>query len=376
MGNIIRSNQSGKKIENNGGKIVDHSTRKGFNANQSEEQPKNLVLGMNYKMSEPASEEYPDLGEQLTDGKYGISNYQDNAWQGYKKGATRSIMFDLGSGKSISQIKVNFLEQGAVGIHIPTAVLFYASNDKHQWSMITDINMENPWVNRPSSKVWEFAWDHQADGIPGHPDSKYIYARYIQVRFRPDIWAFIDEVEVWGHDGKLGQAIALTPDDITEPIYLAPGEESTNINNLALLYNGWYANGSGDWTKENLIPYISYVDPDGNPKEWMFDGVLYLGLKVLGGRRDFHSSASSAIVQDWEWYLDKTFAKSGDMAQLNAAVEEVSEKLKDPEHKLKTVLMIPYPSYTVDDFGKIECGWTSFILKEITPWRYCAEASP
>ena len=44
-----------------------------------------------------------------------------------------------------------------------------------------------------------------------------------------------------------------------------------------------------------------------------------------------------------EMVFDKTFAATGDMQQLNEAAKEVGAKLKQPDHQVKVVLMIPNP---------------------------------
>ena len=96
----------------------------------------------------------------------------------------------------------------------------------------------------------------------------------------------------------------------------------------------------GDWNKERIIPNISYVNKDGEPVDWLYDGVLYLGIASPAGR-DFGQGQTN--LDDWKWYLDKTFATTGDMRQLNEVAKEVGAKLKQPDHQVKVVLMIPNP---------------------------------
>ncbi|MCU6340170.1 DUF4855 domain-containing protein, partial [Enterobacter quasiroggenkampii] len=112
-------------------------------------------------------------------------------------------------------------------------------------------------------------------------------------------------------DGKASDAYALRP---VTPSYLKPGNDTAGIRNLWLMYNGMYDNNRGNWTKEKLMPYVSYVDNNGEPTDWMYDGTLVLGLRTPDFQRDFGYSAN---LEDWKWYLDKTFKPGGDLSALN-----------------------------------------------------------
>ena len=152
----------------------------------------------------------------------------------------------------------------------------------------------------------------------------------------PTQWEYIDEIEIMGMDGKIEGAVKVP----AERPRFGAGEATAGIRNLNLLYNGQYANGLGDWNKERIIPNISYVNKDGEPVDWLYDGVLYLGIASPAGR-DFGQGQTN--LDDWKWYLDKTFATTGDMRELNEVAKEVGAKLKQPDHQVKVVLMIPNP---------------------------------
>lgn len=309
----------------------------------------NLVQGMDYVISESPSPEYPDEGKKLTDGKYGTVSYSDTGWVGYDVGITKAVVFDLGEKKSIGKIKVNFLESGEVGIEFPQTVSFYASMDNKNWSTITHIGSKyEPWTN-PSARTQPYVWDGMTDGIPNHPKAQKVYARYVKVTFRVSPMAFIDEVEIWGTDGKAKKAVELPANEYK---YMPPSEKTGNIQNLVLLYNSWHEKGEQNWTKDAILPYISYVDTAGNPHDWFFDGILYLGLQTPG-YRNFANPQAPTYKLDWEWYINKTFAESGDMSELNEAVKTVGKKLNQTKHKVKVVLMIPNPAATQDKFGDV-----------------------
>ncbi|WP_409344523.1 DUF4855 domain-containing protein [Paenibacillus sp. MBLB4367] len=135
--------------------------------------------------------------------------------------------------------------------------------------------------------------------------------------------------------------------------YLRSGEQTGGIRNLMLFYNGHYENGAGVWKKGKFLPYVAYLNPEGEPLEWLFDGGLFLA-KWSFARHGFEESHDPTDMRDWLWYLDKTFAPGGDLAELNAAVAEAGEKLGDAGYRMKVVLMIPYPAPNQALFGELD----------------------
>lgn len=314
-------------------------------------EPRNLAAGLPYTWSEEPDASHPDNGYQLTDGVYGALDMNDPAWVGNWHKKTREVVFDLGEDKSISSVKANFLKDyPANSILNPLTVSMYVSDDNVHWGLLSDNATQRLWGEEPvTTETYE--WDGSRDGIKGgNPSAKMAYARYVKVTFtmHPTQWTFIDEIEIWGLDGRFDGAAAVPA---TYPQFMAPGEATAGIRNLGLLYNGQYKDGLGDWTKERIIPNISYVDKDGNPTDWLFDGVLYLGLSSPAGH-DF--GLGQANLDEWKWYLNKTFQSKGDMEQLNEATREVAEKLNQPAYKEKVVLMVPNPGESLSDFGDVD----------------------
>lgn len=311
---------------------------------------RNLALGLDYEWSEEPEAKYPDDNNKLTDGIYGALDMTDPAWVGHVKKKTREVVFDLGEKKSISNIKARFMQDWPTSsILVPLTVSMYVSDDKENWGTLSHNSTQLLWGDGPPrEEIYE--WNGSRDGIKsGNSKAEMAYARYVKVTFtmHTRAWTFIDEVEIWGADGKMNGAESVVTE---KPALLLPGEATAGISNLGLLYNGQYANDKGTWTKERIIPNISYVDRTGKPVDWLFDGVLYLGLTSPAGR-DFGGGAN---LDDWKWYLDKTFAETGDMQQLNEATKEVGVGLNQPDHKVKVVLMIPDPGESVKDFGDVD----------------------
>ncbi len=312
---------------------------------------RNLAAGLPYEWSEAPEASHPDNGFKLTDGIYGALDMNDSAWVGHLRGKTREVVFDLGEEKSIGRITAHFLQDyPANSILVPLSVSMYVSDDKENWGLLSHNATQLLWGGGPPREE-TFEWDGSRDGIKsGNTDGELAYARYVKVAFSThhELAEFIDEIEILGIDDEVDGAVKVPAEP---PHFLEPGEATAGIRNLNLLYNGQYANGLGDWSKERIIPNISYVDKDGEPIDWLFDGILYLAIASPAGR-DFGTGQTN--LDDWNWYLNKTFAAAGDMQQLNEAAKEVGVKLNEPDHQVKVVLMIPNPGESLTDFGDID----------------------
>lgn len=311
---------------------------------------RNLAAGLNYVFSEAPSNDYPDSGNELTDGQYANLEFWDQRWQGHARGKTRSVTFDLGDKKSVSRIKAHFLHDTGPGIMLPMTVSYYASMDGENWGLISHVGAKTSFWKWSDPKLHDFIWDGSIDGLPlGNPNKTIAYARYIKVTFTMEMFVFIDEIEIWGVDGKVKGAKAL-PKDKTG--YLKPGEATGGIRDLVLIPNSYYPDNMGDWTKEEFIPYVGYVNEAGEPVDWFYDGFLICPNYAPSYRK--FATDPPANKEDWEWYADKTFAAGGDLHNLNEATKEVGAKLGQPDHKVKVVLTIPYPVDSQTDFGDID----------------------
>ncbi|MCM3041479.1 DUF4855 domain-containing protein [Paenibacillus motobuensis] len=329
------------------------------------DEPYNLALGLSYEWSEAPEAAYSDDNNKLTNGNYGELDISDPAWVGHLKKKTREVVFDLGDRKSITKIKANFMQDWPNNnVLMPLTVSMYVSDDKQNWGLLSHYATQTLWKDGQYKENYE--WDGSKDGIKSiGPDAQIAYARYVKVMFsmHTKAMSFVDEIEIWGNDGQTTGAVTVPTQ---QPAFLAPGEATAGIKHLGLLYNGHYSNDLGTWKKERIIPNISYVDKAGEPTDWLFDGVLYLGTFSDKGRGFGAGSDMPSLKEDWQWYLGKTFAPEGDMYQLNEAAKEVGAKLSQPNQKEKVVLMIPYPDEGVTNFGDVDGDNKSENFKALT----------
>lgn len=222
-----------------------------------ETQFRNLAADLPYEWSEEPEASRPDVGYKLTDGKYGTLDMNDPAWVGHLRGKTREVVFDLGEEKSVGKITAHFFQDYPTNsILVPLTVSMYVSDDKENWGLLSHNATQLLWGEGPPRQE-TFEWDGSRDGIKGgYADGKLAYARYVKVTFtmHPSQWSYIDEIEIIGTDDMVEGAVKVSAE---QPRFLEPGEATAGIRNLNLLYNGQYADGLGDWSKERIIPNMA-----------------------------------------------------------------------------------------------------------------------
>lgn len=314
-------------------------------------------------------------GKKLTDGVKASSpnDRDDTAWvgtsgstevsvHGLKTGtAVMTFQIDLGQASSVEQIQMGFCTDG--DILPPARMTVWLSQDGIDWIKQVDFT--------------------DYDGMSDFHLKKPVRARYVKIELQHTYeWLLLDEIDIIGHinaDTVVGITDP-TPCDtpsVQEPHVETPrpstsvesrfpnnaapealsgyqksSEGTDGIQDLVLLYNQYYKEGTGDYTVEKLYPYLAYLDREGRAVDTMFDGVLFLALNSNRWNnnngnevwRTFYTSGAPAEKIDFEWYLKKTFGASGDLDALEQTAELVAQNLGRPEYKVKTVIMAPVPS--------------------------------
>jgi len=139
-----------------------------------------------------------------------------------------------------------------------------------------------------------------------------------------------------------------------ESPYLAPGTpEVGGVKHLCLIYHGMRSRVP--WTKDNVLPYVAYVDGDGKPTDWLFDSFLLIEFATDGGAwlHHYREAGPHATAVDWKWLCDAWFRSDAGLAGLEEAVAAVGEALGSPEHRVNVVLSLPIPASQERSFGPL-----------------------
>ncbi|MBC8560816.1 DUF4855 domain-containing protein [Fumia xinanensis] len=362
----------------------------------------NVALSKPYTvyLDEKTSPE-PDIdGKQLTDGIVGKVDGSDPAWVSFNvnyrprgtyvsEEALRTIVIDLQDVKSITKVQTNVLS--CEYSSLPWAMYVHTSMDGVNW---TRLGMEYN-TDLSTKGRFGFSWrgTHGLTGVKnGFTDSipeevPAVAARYVRVDVELLLINQLDEIEIMGYDGVIDGAAQYEGNkkfDGTGRDYLKAGEKTAGVQDMVLCYNGWYGYDSesnqevGNWNAERYRPYLTYVDTNGKVQDTMFDAVCLLGLNSRYGR-PLNTyvvdplSGNLSQIEDWEWYLDKTFREGGDVDELNKAAKIASEELGDPNYKVKLTIMLPGADRMNDHFGPIDGRYFNLVSNEedrnfVTDW--------
>lgn len=146
--------------------------------------------------------------------------------------------------------------------------------------------------------------------------------------------------------------------------YFPPGTDASGgVSNIMMVYTGYYSSGQGVWSMVDALPYVAYGQreetagafPRVNYVDWFFDTFLFLGLQAPSGRAfDSALRAEPARMEDWQWYLDRLFEDGQQLDAFAQAVQLARQRVVDPDHKIKVLVMIPNPIATQTDFGDVD----------------------
>ncbi len=271
----------------------------------------------------------------LTDGKT-TNAINDTDWFRFYGGTGRRVFFDLGKISSVSAYSVRFLYNSTTTYRIPSTVNLILSEDGKNWytaGTVTPAATANGHVLTTKNL------------------SKSYKARYVMFYFPVNGSIYVDEMTVTGTK-DVSSAISLanaglSKYDINTYTY---GEASEDImggaEDIVLVYH----NGSVV-DEERLLPYVAYVDKDGNIIDTMFDGFLFLPCDPMpaGG-----ASGGTNTAADWLGLYNDLFANGRNFDALDKVAEKVKKALNLPELKLQVFIAIPRLQIDSHTFGDID----------------------
>lgn len=128
---------------------------------------------------------YPDSDDELTDGRYGSTQFTDPEWQGFAEPNFYYIL-DLGAEYEISYVSANFLQMYDAGIQFPDTIKYYYSVDGTNF---TELGRAARYSEGGLTSRFILS-------LHAPEKARYIKMEGKQVR----IWTFLDEIEVWGKE--------------------------------------------------------------------------------------------------------------------------------------------------------------------------------
>ena len=291
---------------------------------------------------------YPKLSaydfEGLHDGKFAVSDdcYSGEYW--FTRGVCTEIFYDLGAISSIQKLTVNALELGGAAIYSPKNVTVFLSNDGDNWYKVGAEGKADGYKASPTAirVKYEFALE------------KPVEARFVRFRIERDRYSatftFLDEIEAIGTKSISADTIKLSDLGIDPVIYYTHAEKAEYVNldnstmnakDLALIV--------GNTGSENmLLPFVAYLDEEGNVKDTFMDGFIYWGPPVLpsGG-----AMYSESVKRDWEHMMKITFDGCNGLDKLEEVVGQVKETLNMPDYTVKVYFSMLTIMDNITDFG-------------------------
>lgn len=314
----------------------------------------NLVSGLPYQIDSGSFLSYekeidhntlPSAG-LLTDGIYSPNTSFDNGyWNKTRNGINRNIYFDLEHVCTITGFKARFLQEKSAGISIPEVTTIYLSTDGKDWYDAKSIySTEYP------SAFYNLEYNFATP----------ILARYIRIMFSVAPHTYCDEIEIFGSRSEESKAIM--PDQLgyskKAGDYMAPDASVLGgVHDLVLIYHN-----AVETSEDFFLPYVAYLDKDGNILDTMFDGFLFLPStgNLPSGGYPYDSSEKPNKWSDWKYLYNLTFEEGKGFDALNKTTAKVKEALNLPDDfKVKVYATIMYPSADAKNFGDCDDDGTA-----------------
>ncbi|MBU0607868.1 MAG: DUF4855 domain-containing protein [Armatimonadetes bacterium] len=136
--------------------------------------------------------------------------------------------------------------------------------------------------------------------------------------------------------------------------YLPPGTPAVDgLRHLVLIYHGQQRRPV--WNQQNLLPYVAYLDEQGRPQDWLFDGFLFIEFATDDGVYIHHHLKDKRLptIADWQWLADCWFRPDRGLIGLQQATAEAGAALGQPDRVSPVVITLPLPLTADEAFGPL-----------------------
>ncbi len=257
------------------------------------------------------------------------------------RGDSRDITIDLGQISHVTEAALHIGVCGGYGINPLTEVEFYLSENGTDYYHVGTVTQEQAEADEADpTDLTETEPSHLYYRLTGLNYN----ARYLRVRFTVGTWVFADELLAGGSTAPSENADPFNPDDLLEEevsreSYATPSQ-SGGVHHEYLAYQGWgTVNSELTETYKTVDEYkaaVAYLDEDGQPQDWLYDGITVLGHAYTSDGGLFVISGSNtdyADKADWDAWLNHIYnyrtqdGQAANMDALEQAVAEVKEAM-------------------------------------------------
>lgn len=278
----------------------------------------------------------------LTDGKRAEStDCYSGEWFFSRGGDAIDIFYDMEKLCTVEKLNISYLEHGDYAILRPKHAAVFLSEDGDNWYKVGSFSRGDAQIyQEPTRMELSFVLE------------KPVAARFVRFRFEC-AFLFVDELEVFGKKAVKAETARLSQLG-TEPViyYTHPEREQfattentpVKAKEIVITYNGM--------GEENmLLPFVAYLDKDGNIKDTFMDGFLACPPGSLPSGRLPHLEN---YKEDWEYVIESSFTGNMGFDELEKTVEQVKTALNKPDYKVQVYFSFLTLWESVTDFGDVD----------------------
>lgn len=174
--------------------------------------------------------------------------------------------------------------------------------------------------------------------------------------------------------GVVLSSVVFSVADRAQAQYFPPGDpKAAGIRDLMLIYLG-----KEDWAPRDFLPYVAYLGKEDakKPLDWFYDSYLFLAYGGAPSGKAYINGATNRT--DWQYYLDELLFKKGrSLDALETCIRDVEKTLGPRGRKTPVIIMIPYPSQAMKDFGDVDGDGRSEDLSQpadrLKAVRWCVD---
>lgn len=276
-------------------------------------------------------------------------DYMDPAFTHFTFGTGRAIIYKLPCVCAVDEFNFNFLNQRDVGIGYPYNIAVFVSEDGKAWQRVFFL------AAAKASSPKEMR-------LIGGKLEKPIKALFIRFEFEHSLHTWIESVAAYGTT----KIPCRTPSPVDDGIIAARANEGVgkypaysdlcDVHNIALAYHCFPpefddVNHNTSFDKKNILPYLAYLDREGNIKDTFYDSLLFLPFSR------FTYSVHYKTAEGWKFYVDNVFEEHKNVDAADEVADDI-EKALGIKCEPKIFLSILHTNVTygdlADKFGALD----------------------